>query len=361
MPTRHDDLFPRIANFRALCDDAKRAARGKRSKPGCAMFMNGLERNVLRLEARLLDGTWTPGRYTVIQVRDPKPRQVSAAPFPDRVVHHALCRVVQPIFERGFIDDTYANRKGRGTHRAIARYEQYRDRHRYVLRADIFRFFPSIDHEVLKAVVRRRIACERTLRLIDAIVDGSNPQEAVHRYFPGDDLFTPWQRARGLPIGNLTSQFFGNLYLDALDHFVKEVLRVPGYVRYVDDFALFHDDRAFLEDAWARIARHLEGRRLLLHPRKTYIAESRAPAQFLGFVLHPGGVRRLPTANVDRFIGRLRSLRAGFARGELTLDEIAPRIRAWNAHADHANTWRLRQALFRGGVFTRSREPDRLH
>lgn len=235
-------MFDRIANFQALHAAAMRAARGKRGKAGVANFLASLERHLVRIERLLQSGEWRPGAYTVIEVRDPKPRQVSAAPFADRVVHHALCAVVEPLFERGFIADSFANRVGKGTHRAVARYEHYRDRRWHVLRWDIYRFFPSIDHAILKQRLRRRVTCPRTLWLLDSIIDGSNPQEPVVRYFPGDDLFTRHERRRGLPIGNLTSQFFANVYLDGVDHYVKEVLRAPGYVRYVDDGALFHDD-----------------------------------------------------------------------------------------------------------------------
>ena len=155
----------------------------------------------------------------------PKHRMVSVAPFRDRVVHHAFCAITEPIFERGFIHDTYANRKGKDSHRAIARYEKFRDRFRHVLRCDIYRYLPAINHAILKRDLRRRLACERTLGLADRIIDGSNPQEPVNLHFTGDDLFTPFERRRGLPIGNLTSQFFSNLYLDGFDHFCKEVLR----------------------------------------------------------------------------------------------------------------------------------------
>ena len=179
-----------------------RAAKGKRSKPGVAAFLANLEKEVLRLERKLWSGSYRPGRYTVIEVFDPKHRMVSAAPFRDRVVHHAFCAVVEPIFERGFIHDTYANRKRKGTHRAIARYEKFRDRFRYVLRCDIYRYFPAIDHAILKCDLRRRLACERTVQLADRIIDGSNRQEPVNLHFPGDDLFTPFERRRGLPIGN---------------------------------------------------------------------------------------------------------------------------------------------------------------
>ena len=133
--------------------------------------------------------------------------------------------------------------------------------------------------------------------MLDRIIDGANPQEPVHVHFPGDDLLTPIERRRGLPIGNLTSQFFANLYLNGLDHFCKEVLRAKGYLRYVNDFALFHDSYGQLEEWRHRIADYLEGRRLLLHPRKTAILPTKEPARFLGFVLLPGGRRRLPEDN----------------------------------------------------------------
>lgn len=174
MPAKARNLFDSIASFPALRAAAMRAAKGKRGKPGAAAFLANLETEVLRLERELLSGSYLPGRYTVIEVFDPKHRLVSAAPFRDRVVHHAFCGVCEPIFERGFIHDSYANRKGKGTHRGIARYEKYRDRFRHVLRCDIYRYFPAIDHAILKRDLRRRLACERTLDLADRIIDGSN-------------------------------------------------------------------------------------------------------------------------------------------------------------------------------------------
>lgn len=359
MPRRHSDLFGEIASFRALLAAARRAILGKRKKPGAAAFMANLEREILRLERELNGGSYRPGRYVEIEILEPKRRIVSAAPFRDRVVHHALCGVVEPIFERGFIDDSYANRIGKGTHRAIARYERFRDRHRHVLRGDIYRFFPAIDHAVLKADPRRRVACEKTLWLLDAVVDGSNPQEPVNLYYPGDDLFAPYARRRGLPIGNLTSQFFGNLYLDGFDHFCKEVLRARGYLRYVDDFALFHDDPAVLAEWRQRIAYFLERRRLRLHPRKTFIAEAAAPARFLGFELLPLGRRRLAPENLGAFRNRLRSLRDRYRAGTVQLGEVERRVGAWIAHAANADTWRLRHTIFRGGMFDPAREPGR--
>ena len=353
MPKRHDKLFAQIADFQELRTAAKTALAGKRKKPGASAFAANFEREILRLERQLQDGSYRPGRYVEIKIKDPKERIVSAAPFRDRVVHHALCAVIAPIFEAGFIGNSYANRAGKGTHRAIAAYERYRDRHDHVLRCDIFRYFPAIDHAILKAEFRRRIACEATLRLMDLIVDRSNAQEPVNAHFPGDNLFTPFERRRGLPIGNLTSQFFANLYLDRFDHFVTEVLRAP-YVRYVDDFALFHKDAAVLAEWRGRIAHFLEGRRLKLHPRKTFIAAACEPAEFLGFVLMPGG-RRLPEDNITRFRNRLRGLRDQWRAGKIAAEDVDARVRAWIAHAAHADSWRLRHALFEGGWFDPAR------
>ena len=360
MPRRHDHLFHRIASFSALRAAARKAIKGKRKKPGAAAFMANFEREILALERQLRDGSYRPGRYVEILVHDPKERLVSAAPFRDRVVHHALCAVICPLFEPGFTDHTFANRTNKGTHKAIHLYERYRDNHAHVLRADIFRYFPAIDHEILKSEFRRRITCAPTLALMDRIVGGSNPQEPVNLHFDGDDLFAPFARRRGLPIGNLTSQFFANLYLDRFDHWVVGKLGAP-YLRYVDDFALFDDDPAVLADWRGQIDRFLAGRRLKLHPRKTEILMTTAASAFLGFELHAGprrhadkggrGRRRLPEANVARFRGRLRGLRDQWRAGKIGKADVEARITSWIAHAEHADTFHLRQALFEGGWF----------
>lgn len=350
MPGRHDDPYPEIASFASLEKAAQRAISGKRKKPGATAFFARLETELFRLERELMEGSYRPGRYLELVVRDPKRRVVSVAPFRDRVVHHALVSVIQPIFERGFIDDSFANRKGKGTHRAVGRYEYFRDRHAHVLRGDIYRYFPSIDHAILKQDLRRRIACERTLWLCDTIIDGSNPQEPVDAWFPGDDLLTPLARRRGLPLGNLTSQFFANVYLDGFDHWVKEVLRAP-YVRYVDDFALFAASTATLIEWQARISQYLTGRRLKLHPDKTEILLTGESASFLGFVLLPGGRRKLIPQNVQRFRRRLAHCRMAWRSGEMDDHEIRLRVGCWIAHARQADTVRLRHHLFNGGWF----------
>ena len=349
MPKPYDNLFLQIANFQALIKAAQKAVLGKRNKPGAAKFMANLEKECLALEHELQTGSYQPGRYKIIHIKSPKERMVSAAPFRDRVVHHALCQVIDPLIEPSFIYDSYANRKNKGTHKAIMRYEKYRDRYQYVLRCDLYRYFPSIDHEILKRDFRKFIACSQSLGLMDLIVDHSNPQERVNLYFAGDDLFSPYVRRRGLPIGNLTSQFFANLYLNGMDHFIKEVLKAKGYVRYVDDFALFSDSISQLE-AWEnKIADYLMGRRLKLHPRKVWIAKTNQPTQFLGYELYQG-YRRLPEDNIRRFRGRFRSMQDKVKAGSLSLQELHCAVKAWEGHAGFANTWRLRHSIFKNSL-----------
>jgi len=195
----HNHLFERIADTENLIAAALRAARGKRSRPNVAAFLDDLGGNVARIQARLLDGSWRPGAYRTFWITDPKRRLISAAPFADRVVHHAVCAVIEPLFEAGFIPDSYACRVGKGTHAAVDRYTDFARRNCYVLKCDISRFFPSVDHEILLSLLARRIRCGRTLALLRLIVESSPPQEPVRAYFPGDDLFTPDERRRGIP------------------------------------------------------------------------------------------------------------------------------------------------------------------
>ena len=192
--------------------------------------------------------------------------------------------------------------------------------------------------------LRRRVRCERTLWLLDAIVDGSNPQELVELYYPGDDLFTPFERKRGLPIGNLNSQFFANVYLNELDQFVKRQLRCPAYLRYVDDFLLFSGQKSELW-AWKEgIREQLIGLRLCLHERRSTVYPVANGIPFLGFRVYPTH-RLLKQRNKWAFARRLRGWYSRIARGETQLGDMERRIQGWVAHARHGDTWSLRRAI----------------
>ena len=211
--------------------------------------------------------SYQPGAYVHFMIHDPKRRLVSAAPFRDRVVHHALCNVIEPFFEQQFIADSYANRVGKGTHQAIDRLQHFAQQYRYVLRCDIVKHFPLIDHAVLLEILGQTIKDKQVLWLIRQIINsgaGVLAKEYEMVYFPGDDLFAV-HRPRGLPIGNLTSQFWSNVYLTPLDYFVGRKLGGAAFLRYVDDFALFSNSKRELY-RWKRLLIDFLGTlRLTLH------------------------------------------------------------------------------------------------
>ena len=283
----YKNIYPQIYAFETLYEAAERARKGKKETAANIEFHFHLEENLLKIQRELKEKAYRHGSYTTFTIFDPKTRLISAAPYRDRVVHHALCQVIEPLFEKTFIYDSYANRLGKGSHLAISRYQHFARKYRYVLKCDIRKFFPSLDHEILKQEIRWRIACPDTLWLIDLIIDNSNEQEEHMVNFPQDDPLQPYLRRRGLPIGNLTSQFWANVYMNRFDHFVKEELFVKGYLRYVDDFVLFSDSKHELHTYQQRIASYLQKLRLLLHPRKTQIYSTQTGVLFLGFKVFP--------------------------------------------------------------------------
>jgi retron-type reverse transcriptase len=349
---RHGNLWQTLISFPNLFRAAEKARRGKGRRPNVAQFHFKLEPELCCLQEELGRKTYVPGEYRAFRIFDPKPRLISAAPYRDRVVHHALCRVLEPIFERVFIFDCYASRKGKGTHAALDRFTAFARRNRYVLKCDVQKYFPSIDHKIIKGLVARKIKDPDVLWLVNLIIDRSNPQEEVQHWFPGDDLFTGLERRRGLPIGNQTSQFLANLYLNPFDHWVKETLRTRYYLRYMDDFVLFSDDKGWLAEARERCRIFLASLRLQLHPHKSVISRVSDGTRFLGLKVFPNH-RRLPWANVVRMKRRLRRMQAGYAAGELSWADIQRRLMSWIGHARHADTYRLRERLFGEVVFKR--------
>ncbi|MFN0105878.1 MAG: reverse transcriptase/maturase family protein [Bryobacteraceae bacterium] len=342
---RAGNLWAALTGWPNLIAAAKNAAAGKRGRPDVAAYLLDLENEVARLRRRLLDGSYTPGTYRTFIVHEPKQRTISAAPFRDRVVHHALTQIIEPIFERRFSTRSFASRAGYGTHQALTLAIGASRQYPYVLQCDIAKYFPSIDHGILKDLLRRVIKCKPTLALADRIIDYSNAQEPVLRYFPGDSLFTPHERRRGLPLGNQTSQFFANVYLNSLDQFVMRELKPGEYARYVDDFILFGDSKEQLREWRVRIVEHLDGLRLSLHESKSRIHRTCDGMTFLGWRITPDGVW-LKRHSVIRMRRRLRKMQAQWAMGEIEWDEIQQRVNSWIGHAQWGDTWRFREQLF---------------
>ncbi|MFN0217029.1 MAG: reverse transcriptase domain-containing protein [Saprospiraceae bacterium] len=336
----YSNLFDKITEWDNLLLAARKASQGRRFEPPVARFHFRLESELLRLQQELQTKTYRPGSYTTFMVYDPKERMISAAPFRDRVVHHALCNVMEPIFEKTFVHDSFANRKGKGTHRAIERYQYYARRYRYVLKSDIRKFFPSLDHEILKREFRWKIACLDTLWLADLILDNSNEQE------PGGQVAhlegVPHLSRRGLPIGNLTSQFWANVYLNRFDHFVKEELGVAGYVRYVDDFVLFSNNKQELAQCQIEITKRLSQLRLVPHPDKTHIHRTATGVPFLGFRVW-SEYRIAKKERVRRFE---RYLRNKMQDRPLDTENLDQGLNSWLGHVRFGQSQRLEYRVF---------------
>lgn len=261
-------------------------------------------------------------------------------------MHHALCRIIEPRFERLFIAESYANRRGKGTHAAVDRLQSYCRRYRYALRADIVQHFPSIDHEILLHILSRQIPEHDVMELVGRIVDsgrGVLDNEYRMAWFPGDDLFAIC-RPRGLPIGNLTSQFWSNCYLHPFDQFVKRELGCSAYLRYVDDFALFSDDKAQLS-AWKRaIVERLERFRLRIHESRTQVVPTPCGIPWLGFVVFPDR-RRIKGRKVRTARRHLGARLRAYHAGEISFAELDAGIQGWIGHVRHADSWRLRELM----------------
>lgn len=341
-------LFEELTSWANLLLAFRNASRGKRGRPAVAAFEHRLEENLLGLQVELRSGSYRPGAYHSFLIHDPKRRLISAAPFRDRVVHHALCNVIEPLFERRLVADTFANRCGKGTHRALDRCQQLARRYPCALQLDVRQYFPSIDHALLREMLARQVSDPGVLSLIDRVLAGGEGvlgevYEMV--YFPGDDLFAAL-RPRGLPIGNLTSQFWANVYLDPVDQLIKRQVRPGGYVRYVDDLVLFAESKRALWEAKAAVCERLARLRLLAHPG----APARPVSEgipFLGFVVFAQR-RRLKRRKGIHFRRHLATMLRGWRSGEVTAAAVAASLDGWLNHLRHGDTAGLAGALLRG-------------
>lgn len=326
-------LFDRVIDFANLHRAFLGASRGKRDRPEVQAFEYHLESRLWQIRREVAAGAYRWGAPRRFLIHDPKRREICAAPFRDRVLHHALFNVLDPILTRGFITDTYACIRGRGTHRAVQRYRQFvraRGGTGYALHCDIQRYFASIDHATLMGLLERRIGDDRLLGLLASLIaHGADRPET------------------GMPIGNLTSQMFANLYLDPLDHFVKETLLVRHYLRYMDDFILLLDGPHEARVRLAEIEGFLRTRlHLRLNPRRVIVAPVACAQDVLGYVHYPDGRTRIRRRNVRRLWRRLPALGEDLAAGRIPWASVRASVASWLGLAGHADAFRLSRAIF---------------
>ena len=324
---RIGNLFPEFCSFSNLLSAYRKAHRGTRKNAENAAFFINMEKELLALQEELRAGHWRPQPYHYFDIWDPKHRTIAVAAFRDRVVHHALVNVLEPIYERCFIFDSYATRKGKGVHAAVGRAQHFLRRHDWYLKSDVKQYFDSVDHDILLNLLERKIKDRRLLGVSELIIRHG-----------GDE-------GKGLPIGNRTSQFFANVYLNALDYFVKENLRAPGYTRYMDDFVLFHSDKSTLKQMLPEIEAFLTDKLALrLKSKATYINSDRNGLSFLGRRIFRGIIRLRPE-NLRRITGRIRHREWQFQNGKMEETTFLQSMNSYWAMLSYHPVAPLRRAL----------------
>lgn len=336
-----EHLYKKLCSFRNLELAYKKARKGKRSRSDVQKFELNLECNLLKLKNELENFTYTPRPLRQFVIRDPKTRLISASDFRDRVVHHAICNVIQPIFEKTFIYDSHANQIDKGSSKAIERFDIFKRKTSengrlvnhaldnnmvvgYVLKADIRHFFDTVDHSVLMEAIKKKIKERRILELIQKILDNHKTREA----------------GKGMPLGNLTSQFFANVYLNELDYFVKHILKCKFYIRYVDDFVLLDKSKEKLESMNGKINAFLETIKLQLHPEKSKIYPLNKGVKFLGFRVFYYH-KLLNKKNIRKMESKLNLYRQGL----ISRDALERSLVGWFGYAEQANTYNMRNKI----------------
>lgn len=333
----YKNLYSKVYSFENLYKAYLKARKGKRYKEYVLKFSWNLEEELRKLQEELINQTYQHGDYYEFTLYDAKKREIKAAPFQDRVVHHAICGVIEPIFDNSFIYDSYACRKGKGTHSAIKRLDyfirsactKWGEDNVYCLKCDISKYFDSIDHDILMTLIAKKIKDPQLLWLINKVVKSSLSRRRYKTLFDFRDT--------GIPIGNLTSQLFANLYLDELDQFVKHVLGIKYYLRYMDDFLVLSNDKRGLHRLESLFREFLvKNLKLELHYKKVSLSPLSKGISFLGYCVYRN-YKLIRSSTVQRFIKKMKT--------KTKVSERKRSLRSWLSFASYADVYNLKEFL----------------
>lgn len=323
---RANNLLSVIADMENIRIASWRAAKGKRYAKEVMDFQSQLEANCLEIQHQLLSGKVTVGDYRYFKVFEPKERQICASAFREQVIHHSLMNLCHPVFERAQVYDSYASRIGKGVYAALQRAKGYTCSRGWYLKMDVRKYFDSIHHDVLKRQLGRLFKEEKLLQVMFQIIDSYEASPA-----------------RGLPIGNLTSQYFANHYLSPLDHFVKENLRCKAYVRYMDDLVCWSNDKSKLRE-WHKAITEFSEMHLRIALKPESLNWSARGLPFLGYRVFP---RRLTLLHKSkhRYIRKMSRIHRKYHKLEWTQSACGVGVRALNAFIGHADTHAFRKSV----------------
>ncbi|MDD5040854.1 MAG: reverse transcriptase domain-containing protein [Candidatus Peribacteraceae bacterium] len=341
-------LFEQITSKETLFTAWQEFRKGKQGRKDVQEFERKLEQNLFRLHRALIAGTYRHQSYSAFTICDPKQQRIHKASVQDRILHHAVFSVLNPIFEPTFIAHSFSCRKGKGTHRAVDALDQMlrsvsrnATRTCFVLKCDVHRFFASVGHAILLDLLGKKIKDDRAMQLLAEVVGSFSAEES----------------GKGIPIGNLTSQLFANVYLNELDRFIKHTLGIKSYVRYTDDFVIVSHDGGFLRDLLPPIRHFLESQlRLALHPRKVAVRKYRQGIDFLGCVLLPHH-RILRTKTKRRMFRKMQERLDCLHRGVTSEQSVEHSLQSYLGVLSHVDAFRLGQELRNHCWFSAEFEP----
>ena len=348
MAKTYNNLWQEFVDFENLYNAYKLARKGKRYRYESLEFIKDLEVNIITLQNQLIWNMYNPSTMRQFYVFEPKKRLISAPCFVDRIVHHALNLIIEKLFVRKFVNETFACIVGRGIHAAMrhvvkcARIAKCHWKRYYVLKCDIRKFFPSVNHDTLKKIIRRTIRDKKVLNLIDIIIDSYNTDGT-----PG----------RGIPIGSLTSQLLANVVLDPFDHFIKEEKRVKYYARYMDDFIILHHDKKYLQKLKEEIEEYLHKALDLDMNPKTGIFHERQGIDFCGYRIWPTHV--LPRkSTIKRTKRRLRRFARVYKDNPGILKHASDSIQSFLGYIKHCSGWNTTRSMLNSIIFSNSKKPE---
>ena len=345
------NIFPLIYDFENLFNAYKKAIKCKRYRPDVMEYTDRLEENLIELQNEFIWKTYSVGRYNIFYVYEPKKRMIMSLQFKDRVAQHAIYSILNPYFEKQFISDSYACRVGKGTHRAIKKLQSWlrkterKLKRYYYLKLDISKYFYRVDHEVLMGILQKKIADKDLLHVLSVIINC----EDTHFGLPlgadvGNVAYDELLGEVGLPIGNLTSQMFANLYLNELDQHCKHKLHLKYYIRYMDDIIILHHDKKFLEKIKQDIAGFLETKLHLQLNNKTCIRPTSMGIEFVGFRVWSTHIK-LRKKTAKKMEKRLKYMFRAFTAGEIDRETLDRSIASYKGILQHFNSYGLRQSL----------------
>lgn len=332
---RKGRLYHRIAADENLRLAFAKASKGKHDRSEVIVFCQNFDANIRKLRDQLLTHSPDIGHYRFFQVRDPKPRHICAASFPERVLHHAIMNICEPVLESYAIHDSYACRKNKGVRKALAKATEYSRKYDWYLKLDIRRYFDSIDHDILMSLLSQRFKDKELLFLFHQMFETYHTQ-------PG----------KGVPIGNLISQHLANFYLGCLDHWLQEERRIRGYIRYMDDFILFADTKEHLKAELAQIGLFLNCRLGLQLRDNIQLNRIIKGIPFLGFRVFPNRIRLSPGSR-RRFSKKFRKYERNFINGYWNEKELIRHTEPLIGFTDAAESCGFRRnVIHRFGVLS---------